>query len=224
MCVNEGLRSDGVRWTLDATTSQPSALHLAIYANDHDLVRDLVCTGAPLGNRLEHHKYHTPLHLAVQFLQVDLVKLLVEAGADVNSQLDMVITRSQAPVYRILGLPTNTRGIVHVSLILLVGIMLSVGRFCSTHNTYENYVRCLRTTNVKIGFACAFGPTYVVTYVFSPFLPSTWPHAGTDRRLQELQVVGDREAHSCLASGICDDAKSYDDRQTKACPLVSTGL
>ena len=31
---------------------------------------------------------------------------------------------------------------------------------------------------------------------------------------QELQVVGDREAHSssCLASGICDDAKSYDDR------------
>ena len=41
---------------------------------------------------------------------------------------------------------------------------------------------------------------------------------------QELQVVGDREAHSCLASGICDDAKSYDDRQTKACPLVSTGL
>ena len=60
-------------------------------------------------------------------------------------------------------------------------------------------------------------------------LPSTWPHAGTDtRRLcdfpQELQVVGDREAHSCLASGICDDARSYDDRQTKACPLVSTGL
>ena len=42
---------------------------------------------------------------------------------------------------------------------------------------------------------------------------------------QELQVVGDREAHSsCLASGICDDAKSYDDRQTKACPLVSTRL
>ena len=41
---------------------------------------------------------------------------------------------------------------------------------------------------------------------------------------QELQVVGDREAHSCLASGICDDAKSYDDRQTQACPLVSTGL
>ena len=43
---------------------------------------------------------------------------------------------------------------------------------------------------------------------------------------QELQVVGDREEHSCtcLASGICDDAKSYDDRQTKACPLVSTGL
>ena len=32
----------------------------------------------------------------------------------------------------------------------------SLGRFCSTHNTYENYVRCLRTTNVKIGFACAF--------------------------------------------------------------------
>ena len=30
---------------------------------------------------------------------------------------------------------------------------------------------------------------------------------------QELQVVGDREAHSCLASGICDDAKSYDDCQ-----------
>ena len=70
-----------------------------------------------------------------------------------------------------------------------------IGRFCSTHNTYENYVRCLRTTNVKIGFACAFGPTYVVTYVLL-----------------------------CLASGICDDAKSYDDRQTKACPLVSTGL
>ena len=94
----------------------PSALHLAIYTNDHDVVRDLVCTGAPLENRFEHHENHTPLHLAVQFLQVDLVKLLVEAGADVNSQLDMVITCSQAPVYRILGLPidTCTRGIVHV--------------------------------------------------------------------------------------------------------------
>ena len=100
-----------------------------------------------------------------------------------------------------------------------------IGRFCSTHITYENYVRCLRTTNVKIGFACAFGPTYVVTYVFSPFLPSTWPRTLVDCDFpQELQVVGDREAHSCLASGICDDAKSYDDRQTKACPLVSTGL
>ena len=36
---------------------------------------------------------------------------------------------------------------------------------CTLDNTYENYVRCLRTTNVKIGFACAFGPTYVVTCV-----------------------------------------------------------
>ena len=61
-----------------------------------------------------------------------------------------------------------------------------IGRFCSTHNTYENYVRFLRTTNVKIGFACAFGPTYVVTFVFSPFLPSTWPHAGTDARRLRL--------------------------------------
>ena len=100
----------------------PSALHLAIYTNDHHLVRDLVCTGAPLENCLEQHENHTPLHLAVQFLQVDLVKLLVEAGADVNSQLDMVITRSQTPVYRILGLPTDTRGIVHVSPIHLVSI------------------------------------------------------------------------------------------------------
>ena len=81
-----------------------------------------------------------------------------------------------------------------------------IGRFCSTHNTYENYVRCLRTTNVKIGFACAFGPTYVVTYVvtyvFSPFLPSTWPHAGTDARRLRLpaRAAGRRWPWSALLS------------------------
>ena len=78
----------------------------------------------------------------------------------------------------------------------------TLGRFCSTHNTYENYVRCLRTTSVKIGFACAFGSTYVVTYVFPPFLPSTWPHAGTDARRLRLpaRAAGRRWPWSALLS------------------------
>ena len=46
----------------------------------------------------------------------------------------------------------------------VLGLSPILGRFCSAHNTYENYVRCLRTTNVKIGFACAFGPTYVLLW------------------------------------------------------------
>ena len=82
----------------------------------------------------------------------------------------------------------------------------TLGRFCSAHNTYENYVRCLRTTNVKIGFACAFGPTYVVTYVFSPFLPSTWPQTGTDARRLRLpaRTAGRRWPWSALELLSCE--------------------
>ena len=38
-------------------------------------------------------------------------------------------------------------------------------RFFSTHNTYENCVRLLGTTNAKIGFACAARRTFVATSV-----------------------------------------------------------
>ena len=41
----------------------------------------------------------------------------------------------------------------------------TVERFCSTHNTYENYARCLGTTNANIGFEFVAGQTYVATSV-----------------------------------------------------------
>ena len=37
----------------------------------------------------------------------------------------------------------------------LRNVKMTTGRFCSTHNTYENYAHYLGTTDAKIGFACA---------------------------------------------------------------------
>ena len=92
-----------------------SPLHLAIFANDFALVRDLVATGAPLEDRLRLLENHTPLHLAAELFRVDMVRLLVEAGADVNAQLDLQVVNPRVPVNIATGIDDDTCGTYHIS-------------------------------------------------------------------------------------------------------------
>ena len=80
--------------------------------------------------------------------QAPITQLLAEAELDLKEAIDIAqatetATQNARELHKMIApTPAHQHG----------SGPHSVERFCSTHNTYENYVHCLGTTNTKISF------------------------------------------------------------------------
>ena len=73
---------------VDVNDGFDTALHLATWFNQTDVIKHLLQEGADVNRQDQWHK-DIPLHFAAQYNNTEITRLLIDNGADINIKNDV---------------------------------------------------------------------------------------------------------------------------------------